>query len=59
MTRTYHLFQLPTLPRKARIALDWTIALCFQRDIAQLGSLAHIRRHGSPAGGDRPPDQRN
>jgi len=26
-----------------RIALDWTIALLFPRDISQLGSLEHPR----------------
>ena len=41
--RTYHLLYMPTLSRKARIALDWTIALLFPRDIAQLGSLEHPR----------------
>lgn len=58
MTRTYHLFQLPTLARKARVAFDWTIALCFPRDIAQLGSLAHIRRDRSPADANQPADQK-
>jgi NADH dehydrogenase len=41
--RTYHLLYVPTLSRKARIALDWTVALLFPRDIAQLGSLEHPR----------------
>ena len=41
--RTYHLFYMPTFARKARIALDWTVALLFPRDIAQLGSLEHPR----------------
>jgi NADH dehydrogenase len=41
--RTYHLFYMPTLARKVRIALDWTVALLFPRDIAQLGSLEHPR----------------
>ena len=41
--RTYHLLYMPTLSRKARIALDWTVALLFPRDIAQLGSLEHPR----------------
>ncbi len=41
--RTYHLLYMPTLSRKARISLDWTIALLFPRDIAQLGSLEHPR----------------
>ncbi len=37
--RTYHLAQMPTVGRKVRIMLDWTVALFFRRDIAQLGSL--------------------
>jgi NADH dehydrogenase len=41
--RTYHLAYMPTLSRKARIAMDWTVALLFPRDIAQLGSLEHPR----------------
>ena len=41
--RTYHLLYMPTFSRKARIALDWTVALLFPRDIAQLGSLEHPR----------------
>lgn len=39
IVRTYHLLQLPTMSRKIRVVLDWTIALFFRRDIAQLGSL--------------------
>jgi NADH:quinone reductase (non-electrogenic) len=41
--RTYHLAYMPTLARKVRIALDWTVALLFPRDTAQLGSLQHPR----------------
>ena len=41
--RTYHLLYMPTLGRKVRIALDWTVALLFPRDLAQLGSLEHPR----------------
>lgn len=50
VTRTYHLLQLPTLQRKVRVVLDWTIALFFPRDIAQLGSLGSVRR-GANSGG--------
>lgn len=39
--RSYHLAQMPTVGRKVRIMLDWTVALFFRRDIAQLGSLEH------------------
>jgi NADH dehydrogenase len=41
--RTYHLAQMPTVGRKVRITMDWTVALFFRRDIAQLGSLEHPR----------------
>jgi NADH dehydrogenase len=39
MGRTYHLLMLPGLGRKARLVADWTFALAFPRDVAQLGSL--------------------
>jgi NADH:ubiquinone reductase (H+-translocating) len=41
--RSYHLFAMPTLTRKAKIAADWTVALLFPRDLAQLGSLQNPR----------------
>jgi NADH dehydrogenase len=44
VTRTYHLYQLPLLTRKLRVVTDWTTALCFRRDIAELGLLGHPRR---------------
>lgn len=37
--RSYHLLAMPTLTRKVKISMDWTIALLFPRDLAQLGSL--------------------
>src|SRR2546430_16733281 len=43
VTRTYHLYQLPTLSRKLRVVSDWTLALLFRRDIAELGQLGHPR----------------
>lgn len=52
--RTYHLLYMPSFARKARIALDWTIALLFPRDLAQLGSLEHPRdAFRRAAGGER------
>ncbi len=39
VTRTYHLYQLPL--RKLRVVTDWTLALFFRRDIAELGTLGH------------------
>jgi NADH dehydrogenase len=44
VTRTYHLHQLPLLPRKARVVTDWTVALFFRRDTASLSMLGHPRR---------------
>jgi len=46
ITRTYHLYQLPLLSRKLRVVTDWTVALFFRRDIAELGMLGHPRRLG-------------
>ena len=40
VTRTYHLYQLPLLSRKLRVVVDWTVALFFRRDIAELGTPA-------------------
>jgi NADH:ubiquinone reductase (H+-translocating) len=48
-TRTYHLYQLPLLSRKLRVVSDWTVALAFRRDVAELGSL------GSPEPLEPPP----
>lgn len=42
--RSYYLFRLPTLGRKARVALDWTLDLVFPPDVAD------------PATADRGPD---
>ena len=41
--RTYHVVRVPTLNRKVRIILDWTVALFFRRDVVQLGSLQQPR----------------
>ena len=46
VTRTYHLYQLPLLTRKLRVVADWTTALFFRRDIAELGTLGHPERLG-------------
>ena len=46
VTRTYHLYQLPLVSRKLRVVADWTVALLFRRDIAELGKLGHPRRLG-------------
>jgi NADH dehydrogenase len=41
--RSYHLYAMPTITRRAKIAADWTVALLFPRDLAQLGSLERPR----------------
>jgi NADH dehydrogenase len=43
VARSYHLARVPTLSRKVRIVLDWTVGLFFARDLAQLGSLQDPR----------------
>ncbi len=44
MHRTYHLMQIPTFNRKARIALDWTAAVFFRRDLVSMGRLHEPRK---------------
>jgi NADH:quinone reductase (non-electrogenic) len=46
VTRTYHLFQLPLVSRKLRVVVDWTVALFFRRDVAELSMLGHPQRLG-------------
>jgi len=60
--RSYHLYAMPTLTRKVKIAADWTVALLFPRDLAQLGSLEHPREPferaaGAPPAGAPPTDR--
>jgi len=50
--RSYHLAAMPTLSRKVKIAMDWTTALLFPRDIAQLGALERPREPFTRAAGD-------
>ena len=54
--RSYHLFAMPTLTRKVKIAADWTVALLFPRDLAQLGSLEHPRAPFEAAAGSASTD---
>lgn len=44
MHRTYHLMQIPTFNRKTRVALDWTAAAFFRRDLVSMGRLHDPRR---------------
>jgi NADH dehydrogenase len=41
--RSYHVAMVPTINRKVRVVLDWTVGLFFRRDVAQLGSLGQPR----------------
>jgi NADH dehydrogenase len=41
IARSYHLYALPLVSRRLRVVADWTIALFFPRDIAELSSLGH------------------
>jgi NADH dehydrogenase len=49
MHRTYHVSRVPTLNRKVRVILDWTLALFFRRDIVSLGSLQSPREEFTEA----------
>jgi len=46
VTRSYHLYQLPLVTRKLRVVVDWTTALLFRRDIAELHMLGHPKPLG-------------
>ena len=46
IARSYHLYQLPLLSRKLRVVADWTVALLFRRDTAELSMLGHTRPVG-------------
>lgn len=52
--RSYHLLAMPTWTRRVKIAMDWTVALLFPRDLAQLGSLGSPRGPFEQASGDPP-----
>jgi NADH dehydrogenase len=41
LARTYHLANMPGFRRKLRLVVDWTVALLFDRDTAELGQLGH------------------
>jgi len=44
MHRSYHLSRMPTLNRKVRVIMDWTLALFFRREVVALGQLQQPRR---------------
>ncbi|ETK36616.1 NAD(P)/FAD-dependent oxidoreductase [Microbispora sp. ATCC PTA-5024] len=43
MHRTYHLTRMPTVNKKTRILMDWTLGLFFPREIVSLGAIQHPR----------------
>ena len=46
--RTIYLMKLPSLERKIRVALDWTLDLFFPRDMVYLRSLHAVQTPGAP-----------
>jgi NADH dehydrogenase len=51
MHRTYHLSRMPTVNRKIRITMDWTLALFFRREIVSLAELERPRKEFELAAG--------
>lgn len=43
MHRTYHLSRIPSLNRKIRVVIDWTLALFLKREVISMGEL-HVPR---------------
>lgn len=43
MHRLYHLSQMPTINRRARLAADWSLGLVFRREIVALGEIHEPR----------------
>jgi NADH dehydrogenase len=39
MHRTYHLSRIPSVNRKIRVLIDWTLALFLKREVVSLGEL--------------------
>ncbi|MCB0868382.1 MAG: FAD-dependent oxidoreductase [Solirubrobacterales bacterium] len=39
LARSYHMSQIPGLPRKIRAVIDWTASLPFSRDLSEVGSI--------------------
>lgn len=55
MHRSYHLSRMPTLNRKLRIVLDWTLALFFRREAVSLGAIHVPRKEFREAATPEPP----
>ncbi|TDE01996.1 NAD(P)/FAD-dependent oxidoreductase [Jiangella asiatica] len=58
MHRTYHMSKMPTFNRKARVLVDWTMALLFKREVVTLGRMRmpreEFRRAAQPGVPGRP-----
>jgi len=57
MHRTYHMSRIPSLNRKIRVIVDWTLALFLRREVVSLGSLHQPRdpfTHVTPSVGAPP-----
>ena len=39
MHRTYHMSRIPSLNRKVRVVVDWTLAFLLRREVVALGQL--------------------
>ena len=55
MHRTYHMSRVPTLNRKIRVIVDWTMALFFKREIVSLWSMHEPFSTFQQAAGSTPP----
>lgn len=59
MHRTYHMSRVPTLNRKIRVIVDWTMALFFKREIVSLWSMhepfTEFQQAANPAEPKAPP----
>ncbi|MGI5147653.1 NAD(P)/FAD-dependent oxidoreductase [Plantactinospora sp. CA-294935] len=61
MHRTYHMSRIPSLNRKVRVVVDWTLAFVLRREVVALGQLHDPREEfveASTAAGSRPGDRR-
>jgi NADH dehydrogenase len=43
MHRTYHMSRIPSLNRKIRVVVDWTLALLLRREVVALGQISRPR----------------
>ena len=43
MHRTYHMSRIPSLNRKIRVVVDWSLALFLRREVVSLGELHQPR----------------